>query len=270
MPVPTAINSISVKRSLLFLAPLALVSCSLAHSQESAPATKNYVHLAQEFLVSLYPDLAGKGYVMSLEASFRYDVPMNENTGFDLYVGRGPKGMVVGYLGGYMGQEPPKKKLQSGLMTAEQFLISSFLFNNDGKLTSFGVKGPAVGNPDKDEEVTKLAFSPPYEMTDTKAVAALKQAGARYGPTDKDEFVKHLPIDQLRRYLGPLNVISVEFPILDEHRTTRWPRWHVLAKVENGSSAERTYEMWLEPFKGDLVRLSLVPAPTNAGIPKRP
>jgi hypothetical protein len=226
-------------------------------SQEPAPPTKNYVRLAQVFLTSLYPELNGKGYVMSLESSFRYDFPMIENSAFDLYVGVGPKNMIVGYLGGYEGTVPHKEPLHAGPVTARQLLISSFEFQ-DGNLISFGAKGPAVGNQEKYQQVVSQLVDQP-DMTDAEAATILKQAGARYGPTDKDDFLKHLPLEKLSPFVGSATLIAATLPsVAKEGLKSRWPEWHVRAKAKPAGRQESTYEMWFEPFRGDLVRLSEV------------
>jgi hypothetical protein len=266
---PTVNHSTAFKRSLLVLGPLILAFVIPAHLQEPAPVTKNYVRWAQEFLTSLYPDLGGKGYVASLETSFRYDVPVIEDRQFDLYIGRGSKNLILGYLAGYEGQNPPPTNAYPGPVYPEQLLISSFQFAEEGRLLSFASKGPVVGSTDKYREIVNLVSRSPA-MTDSEAAAILKQAGARYGPSDKDEFAKHLPIEKLQRFFGPLKVASVDFPVSDGNGVRAgWPEWHVLA-VSNGGGRDVKYQLWFEPFKGDLVRLSTIPSASNAPGLDRP
>lgn len=252
----SAINKANMKRGCFLLILIFLYSMP-ARLQEPAPPARNYVRWAQEFLVSFYPELTGKGYTASLESSFGYDVPMNENSAFELYVGRGPRRMLLGYLGGYEPATPPKKPPKAGPVYPEQLLSSSFQFQNE-KLLTFGASGASIGNPEKAEQVSNNVLTHP-EVTDAEAAAILKEAGAKYGPWNKDEFSKQLPMESLQRFLGPLRVISVEFPVLDENGARpRWPEWHVVTRRSREASDQGTYELWFEPFKGDLVRVSAV------------
>ena len=85
-------------------------------------------------------------------------------------------------------------------------------------------------------------------------VAALKNAGAKYGPGDKDQFIKDLPVQKLQRFLGKLQVLSVTFQPLSEDRFNAhiWPLWQVKAKADTGSG-KLTYEMTFEQFQGELL-----------------
>jgi len=249
-------------RSILFLVALIPGSSLPARLQEPPSQTKDNVRVAHEFLTSLYPDLSGKGYIMTLESSSRFDGPANDRY-FDLYVGRGPKDEIIGYVGGYPHNTPPSANSPTGPIHPEQLLESSFQFGENGRLTSFAARGPAL-KPDKYVEIISLVPSSP-DMKDAEVEALLKQAGAMYGPSDKDVFVKHLPMDKLQRFLGPLEVTSVEFPVPDANGLRiGWPEWRVLAKAKNGSSSEPSYKMTFEPFKGDLVGLSVLSMTPNS------
>ena len=49
------------------------------------------------------------------------------------------------------------------------------------------------------------------EWSNTQIANALKQAGARFGPDDKEAFVKSLPLNKVERFLGKIKITSVEF-----------------------------------------------------------
>jgi hypothetical protein len=91
-------------RSILFLVALILGSSLPARLQEP-PSPPDNVRVAHEFLTSLYPDLSGKGYILTLEANSRFDAPTNDRY-FALYVGRGPKDAITGYIAGYAPNSP--------------------------------------------------------------------------------------------------------------------------------------------------------------------
>ena len=44
----------------------------------------------------------------------------------------------------------------------------------------------------------------------TEAAAELKARGAKYTNDDKKAFLEHLPLEQLERFLGKLEVVSVD------------------------------------------------------------
>jgi hypothetical protein len=115
MPALTAARKLtSLKRNLLVATALLLGAPVLLAPQERAPQVDNHLRVAQEFLASLYPALVGNDYIMTVETSFRFDAPVDQNIQLDLWVGRGRRGTVGGYMGGYMGQEPPKQRVPAG------------------------------------------------------------------------------------------------------------------------------------------------------------
>ncbi len=277
------------------LASLVLMWCLRAQAQEPPPLTKNYVLWAHGFLRTMYPDLAGKKYTLTLEANVGYDevgAPMNW---LELYVGKGPKDQVLGYIGGCagypvppqlpwppeLGPRPtppaplplapkvrPKNPCETGPIRPKQYLISGFRFDGKDRLESFAVQGPGLGNPEAGEVLGKIVGSHP-EMTDAEIVAALKKGGAKYGPNDKEAFIKNLPVAKLERFLGKLKVVSVGFLPLDENRNgvEMWPDWTVKVMARQPDSTEVTYEMFFEPWKGDLLGVGILPSTSPGGKP---
>lgn len=259
----TALTRFILKGMCLLLLA-SLFSTLLVQGQQ--PTQKNYVLLAHEFLRALYPGLTGHGYIMSLESSFRYDIP-TENNLFNLYVGRGPKNMVIGYLGGYEGSGPPPPGLHPGPAHPEQLLASSFEFDAGGAIVSFAATGSALGDPKRQDDANERIRAL-EEATDAEAAAILKEVGATFTPDKKDELMRHLPIEKLQRFLGPLKESSVRSPTLRDETNGRftWPEWHVTATNGLVGDHARVYDMWFEPFKGDLVRIS-VNSPASAKKP---
>jgi hypothetical protein len=227
----------------------------LLNSQQPTASTKNYVLTAQEFLKSMYPNLSGKKRFLTIQTSILYDEPAAQLNQFQLFVGAGPKDQLLGYLGGYMGEKPPKD-YKPGPVYPKQFLTVGFKFDNQGRLLSLAPSGPALGNPDaNDAFLTSVEDHP--EWSDERLAAALKDEGAKYGPTDKKDFTRNLPIRTLQRFLGKMNILSVEFTGLD--RPNILPMWVVKAKAGPPAANQLTYELWFEPFKGDLIEIRTIP-----------
>src|SRR5256885_4703493 len=239
--------------------------CSIpAQVQERPPAEGYTIRKAQEFLRSLYPGLNGKGYVMSLESSQLYDVLSDRVSGFKLFVGAQHKGFIRGYVGGYTGRTPPPN-YQPGPIYATQYLNSDFSFDEQDRFIAFSAFGPAVGDPDRLGKIGQILQNH-RNMTANQVTGTLIEAGAKFGSWNQDKFLENVRAKNLERFLGKISITSAEFPVPDKENTlpSEWPMWTVLAKVSWGDGAEITYEMEFEPFKGDLVKLRILPHPPNA------
>jgi hypothetical protein len=221
------------------------------------------VRKAQDFLRFLYPDLNGKGYVVSLESSQPYDAPDDHMPNFKLFIGERRKGFIKGYIGGYTGANPPQNYLP-GPIYATQYLMADFSFDEHGRLLAFSASGPAVGNPDRLEEVGQVGLNH-QKMTPNQATGTLIEAGAKFGSWNRDRFLENLRAKNLERFLGKFSTTSAEFPVptKDDTLPNEWPMWIVTAKVLLEEGSEITYRMEFEPFKGDLVTLTTVPYPAG-------
>ena len=257
---------------------------------QELPHTKNYIKIGHEFLRAVYPDLNGKGYAITIETSLAYDGPTSVPNYFMLDVGAGPKFVVIeccvqGYVGGVLPTPPlqwppelgaaptptppppqpiekrPKFWDAEGRVHPKQYLSTGFQFDNEGHLAGFTASGPEIGNPEADNKLAEIVNTHP-KMTDAEIAAELKRLGAKYGPDDKEQFVKDLPLKKLEPFLGKLELISVSFLPLSENRTElgSWPYWMVelLATQRDGSKLK--YHLAFDHFKGDLLTLATNPA----------
>ena len=271
--------------SLLLLKAVFLSSS--VHAQENVPKTENFVKVGHEFLKALYPELNGKGYAVTVETSLGYDDTKSVPKYFMLDVGTAPKFVIIeccygGYFGGVVpspfpwSQEttsPPapstSQSRQSiekreknwdaqGRVLPKQYLSTAFIFDDSGHLVTFSAAGPAVGNRDADKKLIALISSHP-EITYQEVVAALKQVGIKYGPNDKERFISDLPVTQLERFLGKVEIVSVSFSPLDSNRDNieYWPDWRVELLATQTDGTKRKYKLSFERFKGDLQRLDL-------------
>ena len=241
-------------------------------AQEPIPTTKDYTVWAHEFLRAVYPELSGKKYVMTLETSGGYDYPGVPLQPRLLYVGEGTEFLITGTLGGYVATGPPTGHptplppgVQLGPQHPKQVLKASFLFDNYDHLVNFGATGTARFPPESIGPVYEYLHSHP-EMTEDEVAAALKKGGVKYGPNDKEQLIKDLPIASLERFLGKIKIVSVKpLPPFEENQDNApaWGYWAVIAEVKRRDGTVDKYEIDFDPFNGKLTGLWI----PSRGIP---
>ena len=106
------------------------------------------------------------------------------------------------------------------------------------------------------KELRRLVMSHP-EWSQVQIADAVKQAGVRFGPSDKDAFVSSLPLNKTERFFGVLKVTSVEFtyPRKDAlgHLMESRLDWVVQAEATLPDGTHPDYVFTFEPFEGKLV-----------------
>jgi hypothetical protein len=256
--MPASKNVTSRIRTWTLFALLTLLASCTCAEQEPAPTVGNYVVLGRDFLRALYPRLNGHTYALSIEMSINYDVPQDAVHNLQLDVGEGSKGRILGYAGGWRGEKP--KDFKPGPIHPRQLLTAIFGFEK-GQLLGFTASGPAVGNRDAREALAKLVRVEHPEMADEEANLQLKKAGAKYGPADREDFVRSLPIATLERFVGKLAITSVELcgTGSDGFRDSYWPDWTVQGTVTQLDGQRSAIRMYFEPFNGDLEALDVTP-----------
>lgn len=258
-----------------------ILSCSSAEAQEPAQAAKDYIRFARTFLRSMYPDSGGNNYVMTVEGWVRYDQESAMLNRFSLYVGDAPKDFPHHYVG-CMSTPPPIQlptppelappsplpalpsdqfhhDCKPGPILPKQVLIGDFEFDASGRLSSYDLGRPGIRQLEQRNKFAEFVLSHP-EMTDAEVVTALKKAGAKYGPEDKQQFIKNLPIQKLEPFLGKLQLISVTFQPLQDSRTNVdiWPLWQVKVQSKQNHRPDVIYEMFFEQFEGELTSLHIL------------
>jgi len=204
-------------------------------AQEVPPSTPNNLALARDFLRSFYPQLSGRSYFLTVNTSLKYDAPPTLDGLLRLSVGEVPD------------EKPSHTPIQS-----RQLLTAQFQFDGSGHLVSFSAEGAAVGDPAAKANFAKSAD----HLNGSQISAALKQAGAKYGPDAKDEFASNLPTAKLETFLGKLTILSVNFaPYLASDRSNYDDdmRWQVKASAKRSDGTEATYRLEFEQYRGDIV-----------------
>src|SRR5208283_2250893 len=264
------------KLVLVVLMFLSVTLCQVILARPAQQSTVDQFHFAQQFVSTLFPDLSGRHYVLTVESWLALDRP-EPLQNLVVFVGTGRRDEDLGYTtGGCMGAvvtspvapketpssagkpSPPISKKDDCIPSAphiahpQQFLTGAFQFDKSGAFTGFAAEGAAVGNHEAASAFARTVAGHP-EMTDSEVVTALKLAGAKYGPADKREFVEHLPIAALEKFIGKLEILSVEFTPLNEYRPSvalgAWPDWRVRASARRPDGTAVVYEMTFDQFR---------------------
>lgn len=135
-------------------------------------------------------------------------------------------------------------------------LDGEFLFSNSGRIEQMSaVVGDEVHSKENDT-LHELVESHP-EWSEDQEIRALKDAGAKYGPADKEELVKALRLDRAESVLGHLNVVQVQFNAPNPDHTGNFAAgtltWSVHAEAQLPDGTRAKYALGFEPFDGRLI-----------------
>ena len=89
-----------------------------------------------------------------------------------------------------------------------------------------------------------------HPWTDARILTELKSSGARFGPDRKEEFVRLLPIASLKRFVGEIEVRSVEFDVRELTWFVRLT-WH-----DREGHVDQGPFLVFEPFDGKLIQFN--------------
>jgi hypothetical protein len=104
----------------------------------------------------------------------------------------------------------PKNVDVEGKLRPEQFLTGYFSFDVQGRLVGFNAHGSALMDYEAENRVYEALRSRP-SPNDTEITRILKDSGARFGFKDQKEFRDQLPIKQIERFIGKVELLSVDF-----------------------------------------------------------
>jgi hypothetical protein len=270
-------------------------------AQQPVPTTKTYIKLGEDFLHALYPDLNDKKYTITVETTFRYDDPTDIPRVFTLDVGAGPKSFVIaccfgGSVGGVLPfkfpdplewgppSPPPcppapvcplfstprtpihmKNVDAEGRLRPEQFLTGSFSFDVKGRLVAFNAQGSATANHEADNQLYDALRSRPG-LTEAEIMKAVKESGAKYGFRDEAQFREGLPIKEIERFVGKLEILSLTFnPINNSwnddpvNKLGVWGSVEVLMRATHKDGTRFSYRAFFDHFGGALGGLYELP-----------
>ena len=129
-------------------------------------------------------------------------------------------------------------------------LTAHFVFNVERRqLTSLYIYGIGDRLDELDAEIAKHP-----KWTDAQIVEALKSAGAKFGPADRAEFLRSLPLKELELVTGRLEVVSADLGARYRPPVLSWrveAKWH-----SDDGRQEADCLLFFEPFEGRLENFS--------------
>jgi hypothetical protein len=90
--------------------------------------------------------------------------------------------------------------------------------------------------------------------SENQLIAALKRAGVRFGPRDKEAFASSLHLREAERFLGRLQIDSIDFESRGSAVSDELT-WTVRAHARLGDGKDHDYVLTFEPFDGKLIRI---------------
>ena len=244
------------RSKILFLLATGLVGAAysaarplLARNATSALGDCSPIRTAQAFLQDFYPELRNMNLEMYLDARGSFEQPWSYLPRLDVVLGDGPPcgGRPQGASGCEQGGFVPE---------VNQRLGAHFDFFLDGRIQNVSIVSEDLANQRKNDRLRNLVDHH-QDWSDAEVVTALGNAGARFGPNQKDAFLKQLPIDLLGKYVGELRMESAEFEL--RHDQPGGPiaelYWSVRIKAQASGTSNRACGLEFEPFGGKLIAL---------------
>ena len=232
------------------LIALLLIAC-VASAQDLRDCKQRDAFLfVHDSLEAFYPETFGKDRYVSLLTGHPVDSPWSEVYGVKFEIKRfGPGVSFNPTFDAKTGKPIPAPENAT-------FLEGSFWFDETGGIKRVLFDGNDAHSK-QNEEIRKLIDSHP-EWSEVEALKALKQAGAAYGPTERDHFLQVAQLENLGRILGKHKVQSAEFHTLlnPEHEGNFAELyWQVNVDVQLPNGSAVAYVLSFEPFKGKLVSI---------------
>lgn len=246
----------SISSCIASLLALGLFSIAMASpsSRDPSPADQKNVFIAtHDILKAFYPEIFGQGWFLDISAGQAVD-----NNSWDEFVGF--KFKVMRFAPNFAWN--PMHDASTGKMTPPSdnptLLEGSIWTGHDGEILEFFAEGDLASSR-KLEDTRALIESHP-EWSEEQEIHALKTAGARYGPADKEQFIKSLHWDRAEKLLGPLNIVSVEFNSPNPDHVGSFSAaaldWTVHAEAGFPDGRHIRYSFRFEPFGGKLTAIS--------------
>lgn len=143
-------------------------------------------------------------------------------------------------------------------------LSARFVFDwqtENKELISISAAGPIL-NGRSDRFVEEMIKHPGW--SDTQVITGMNEAGAKFTPDHKGEFLRAVPVENLKPFVGELEVVSATFYLRERDEEGRRskvnPYWLVQAKWHGPDGHERQCRLLFEPFEGRLTSLLLLGA----------
>ena len=239
---------------------MALLACGASGAADD-PRPDNYIGRARWFLRALYPGL-DTVLIPLIQDHNRLGDPDEMNLFLiELYE---PDHPLPGKLSSSRENEvhdqiqPEGSNSPAGCRGKTPVIGADFDFDwqtEDKPLVRAWVWGPAVRGR-LERFVEEVARHP--EWPERRVLAALRDAGAKFAPDHKADFLRALPIQGLKPFVGALEVKSAEFRLWEpaaDGRSKAELTWIVRGNWHSPDGRqEANWVMAFEPFEGRLLR----------------
>jgi hypothetical protein len=226
---------------------ISLGTATQSKGQENANCA-NQVYNAQKFLQVFYPEATGQHLAVIFSVGGTYD-------GQWTYLPRLEVTLVETNETPSLQQLYFKKNaLQMSLWDAK--LAAYFDFDVAKCLEAVSISGDDLANDKKNARVAQIIRT--HRVSSSGQIERIfRQAGAKYGPEDKEAFLKSMPLQDLQKFLGVLSVKSVEFYNHTEQidGTVIELRWRVELDAKGFDERPHHYTLICEPFSGKVISL---------------
>jgi hypothetical protein len=199
---------------------------------------------AEKFLRQLYPELGGRGYIMSVELSGAFDLDWTSMPRFSVELGPTELGHV---------QHSIDRSGKLNVVGQEPVLGALFEFASDGILQATHVSSPGILSDARNERLRKLVDSH-RDWSDTQVIESLKKSGIKFGPEDREAFLRNLHLDRLQPFTGNLHVESAEFRLRHQQPSgsSALLYWEVDVVSQEPSGNPAHWTLIFEPVGGRL------------------
>ncbi len=216
----------------------------------------NHLAAARALLSALYPELSGKDLTLSYSGSFSFDgSPDPQPNMLDITVSPFPANHHP-IIAGVIRQDPSQTAAP-----ARTELGAFVWFGRGGYVYRFAAKSDKILNTSKNEALRKLIDSHP-EWPDTRIAEELRAAGAKFGPDEKEQVLKTLPLARLQPILGKLRVESARFDAKVEAASANTMAildWDIAVVGVMPDGEQVSYSLSVEPFEGGIVQITQLP-----------
>jgi hypothetical protein len=130
--------------------------------------------------------------------------------------------------------------------------------SKEKELVIMAADGPGVSEK-RDKFAEEMKRHPRW--SDPEVTAALNQAGAKFGPDHKVEFLRALPIDELKRMVGELEIASAEFllRVSNGAKSEAGLTWRLEGRWHGPNGEDRPCILQFEPFDGRVTSIFRLP-----------
>ncbi len=216
-------------------------------TQRCLPACKGRIALAKEFLRAIYPALKGKNYGVAITDNAPLDFDGDPNW-FNVKLFVRP-----------ISQPPTTADSNDSteMVTRSEPLLANFLFDSrSNRLVQFDCFQEVART-----ETVRETLEKDKNWSDSQALQSLAAAGAKYGPSKKEDIQRLIPFDALTKIMGTLKLQGLRFEtraqgatIFNGREKVPYPSltWTADIEVVTTKGERSSYTFQIEPFYGQI------------------